>query len=225
MASKPKDGVFKDRLNQACDDSKVVPAYGKGRQVVIAKRLKVTQEAVRKWFAGEAMPKPGKMSELAEYLEVDEAWLALGITPEMGRDEKKKASRTSSGAVYIVTGMVMLDGGSVAWPGETDPRAEYVDIYAIMHGTQTALHVCNGREMPGGKFELIVPRQYRDVRCVGFIYAGGGRCHILDLQTTLIERRKQRKAGEYAITLDRAGSNYKCGTDDVPRLKSFTDLK
>ena len=99
MTGLAKAGPFKDRLRQACDDSAIIPEYGKGRQVAVAKRLGVTQEAVRKWFSGEAVPKSDKMRELADYLEVDEGWLALGLRPEMGRDDRRKANRQSSGAV------------------------------------------------------------------------------------------------------------------------------
>lgn len=219
-----KAGLFKDRFLQACDDSPIVPEYGKGRQVAIAKRIGVTQEAVRKWFSGEAVPKPEKMRALAEYLEVDESWLALGIQAEMGRDERRKANRMSSGSVYMVTGLIMMEGGNVAWPGERDPRAKYVDIYAIMRGTQIALHVSTGRELSNGSFELIIPREYADVRCVGFIPAGVGKFHLIDLPNNLIEEHKQRKAGDFAVTVSRVGTEYHTGSDEWPRFKTFGEI-
>lgn len=215
---------FKDRFTQACNDSTIIPEYGKGRQVAIAKRLNVTQEAVRKWFTGEAVPRPEKMQELASYLEVDEAWLALGIKPEMGRDERRKANRMSSAAVYMVTGLVMMEGGNVAWPSERDPRSRYVDIYAIMRGVQVALHVCAGREVSNGSFELIIPREYQDVRCVGFISAGVGKFHLIDLPTELINAHKAKKSGEYAITVSRVGADYFAGSDKVNRFKVFGEI-
>ena len=46
---------FAKRLTQACDESPIVPEHGRGRQVYLAKKLKVTQEAVRKWLVGERM--------------------------------------------------------------------------------------------------------------------------------------------------------------------------
>lgn len=224
MTGSKKVGPFKDRFRQACDDSPVVPEYGRGRQVSIAKRLKVTQEAVRKWFSGEAVPKPDKMRELAEYLEVDQAWLALGVTPEMGRDEQRKANRFASGAVQMVSGLILMEGGNVAWPGERDPRAKYVDLYAILRGTQIAMHVSAGREVSNGKYELIIPHEYQDVRCIGFIPAGVGRFHLLDLSTELIEEHKQRKGGGYAINVNRTGSEYHTGADQVPKFKAFGEI-
>lgn len=164
------------------------------------------------------------MRELAEYLEVDEAWLALGLTPEMNKDERRKANRMASGAVYIVTGMIMMDGGNVAWPGEKDPRREYVDIYAIMRGTQIAIHVSSGRELSNGSFELLIPREHHETKCIGFIPTGVGRFHLLNLSTKLIDTHKQRKAGDFAITIVRVGTRYHCGSDEVPRFRTFGEI-
>lgn len=75
------DKDFAQRLARACDDSQIIPPYGKGRQVYIAKRLKVTQEAVRRWFSADSRPRVQIMSKLAALLEVDEAWLSLDDFP------------------------------------------------------------------------------------------------------------------------------------------------
>ena len=56
---------FAQRLKQACDNHDLIPPYGHGRQAHIATRLKISQEAVRKWFVGEAVPKRDKIRALA----------------------------------------------------------------------------------------------------------------------------------------------------------------
>jgi hypothetical protein len=53
---RPED--FYRRLKKICDESAMIPPYGHGRQVHIATKLKVSQEAVRKWFTGDARPRP-----------------------------------------------------------------------------------------------------------------------------------------------------------------------
>lgn len=215
---------FKERFKQACDDSTIIPEYGKGRQVAIAKRLGVTQEAVRKWFTGESVPKSDKMRELAEYLEVDQGWLALGIEPEMGRDEKRKAGRMVSGSVLMVAGLIMMEGGNVAWPGDRDPRSQYVHMYAIMRGMQIALHVSTANETSNGNYELPIPHEYHDVRCVGFVASGAGKFHLIDIPTALIEEHKTRKSGNYAIVVNRVGNDYFAGADKVARFKVLGEI-
>lgn len=215
---------FAKRLRQACDDSFVVPEYGKGRQVAIAKHMKCTQEAVRKWFEGEAMPKPQKMRRLATFLDVDEGWLALGIKPDMDKDDRKRISRITTGAIHFVTGLIMMEGGNVAFPRDDDPRSEYVDLYVIMHGAQAAIHVCPVAVVDDKTFEAMVPRQYADVRCVGFVSLGGGKYHLIDLPTNAIEQLKRNKAGDYALTIKREGSQYRSDSYTWPRFNTFGDI-
>lgn len=56
--------AFVGRLKQSCDESKHIPLPGHGRQQFIVDRLKVTPEAVSKWFNGVSMPRPDKMEAL-----------------------------------------------------------------------------------------------------------------------------------------------------------------
>lgn len=216
--------TFAQRLAQACDDSTIVPEYGKGRQVSIAKRIDVTQEAVRKWFSGDAVPRPDKMKELAEYLEVDQAWLALGINPEIDRNDKRKLRGALEGAVHLVTGMIMLEGGHCAFPVEKDPNSTRIDIYAIMRGTQLAIHVSLAREVSEGHFALTVPRQHSDVRCVGVIPVSPGRFHLLNMTYDLIEKHKQRRGGDYVVPVNFADNQYSTGPHRWPRIRTIGEM-
>lgn len=51
------ESTFSKRLTQACDDNPLIPDYDHGRQVTIANKLEVSQEAVRKWFTGDSVPR------------------------------------------------------------------------------------------------------------------------------------------------------------------------
>ncbi len=215
---------FTRRLAQACDESPNIPPHGHGRQVHIAKKLKVSQEAVRKWFVGEARPKVQLMRQLAALLEVDEAWLSLGIKPELDRKEKRAHSARSDGAVYMLFGLFSMAGGACAFPSQNDPRSEYIDFYAILNGVQFPIHVSVGRESSKGVHEFVVPKEYDDVRCVGVVPLGNTRFHLVDLQKTLVDRHKQRKSGSFAVTIHRVGSDYTTGADKWPRLESMGDL-
>lgn len=216
--------TFATRLKQACDDSAAIPEYGKGRQVVIANRLSVTQEAVRKWFAGEAQPRPKKMKELAEYLDVEETWLALGAKPEFDRAAKRKNLAALDGAVHVVSGLIMLEGGSVAFPRPEDPRAEYVDLYAIMRGAQMAIHVSMAREISKGRFTFLIPRNYIDVKCIGVVRVGVGKFHFLNLKKSLIDEHKLKQSGDYVVSAALHDGKYIVGSDMWPRFKTFGEL-
>lgn len=215
---------FARRLKQTCDDNPLIPEYGHGRQVFISNKLKVTQEAVRKWFTGESRPRPEKMKALATLLEVDEAWLSLGIQPELDRKQKRQLSEKTEGAVYVTFGLFTLSGGHCAFPGEKDPRRAYVDFYVIAHGAQMAVHISTGRLATKDRWEFFLPREYNDVRCLGVVPLGGMKFHIIDLDQRLIEDHKMRKAGGYSLLLGSREGVYASGGDTWPRIKHIGDL-
>lgn len=216
----PTKEKFSARLIQACDDCPAIPPYGKGRQVVIADKIGVSQEAVRKWFVNESIPKPEKMADLAKLLDVDEAWLALGVKPELPKAAKKLAGRVSEGAVLMVAGSILLSGGNCAFPTENDPRREYVDIYAFIRGTKTDIHVSTARELSANTFELIVPRLFDDVRCIGYFSTKSLQFLLIDLPPSLIDKHKVRRAGDFSLTVERREGNYYSGEDEWPKLKA-----
>lgn len=220
----PKPDDFHRRLKQVCDDSPIVPPYGHGRQVYIANKLKVTQEAVRKWFTGDARPRTSKIRDLAKVLEVDEAWLALGIDPAMDRKEQRQHSHTTDGAIHLLFGMFTIAGGHCAFPSENDTRKDFVDFYTIIHGSQMAIHVSTGRPTTKDNYEFALPREYQEVRCLGLVAAGGMKFHIIDLDARLIEDHKVRKAGGYAVSIANRESSYTSGGDTWPRIKHLGDL-
>jgi transcriptional regulator with XRE-family HTH domain len=215
---------FYRRLKKICDDSPMVPPYGHGRQVHLASKLKVSQEAVRKWFTGDARPRTDKMRALAKLLEVDEAWLSLGITPEMDRVEKRQHSSRVEGSVYLLFGMFTLAGGHCAFPGEKDTRKEYVDFYAIVQGTQMAVHTSVGRTISKNRWEFIVPHEWKDVRCIGVVPMPGMKFHVLDLDARLLEEHITRKGGDFAVLIDYIDNDYSSGADPWPRIKHIGDL-
>lgn len=128
---------FALRLKQACDRSNDVPQYGKGQQTWIADRIGVSQEAVRRWFEGQSRPRPTIMTRLAKILNVDESWLALGVTADMTDKERKQYSRKAEAAAYMLFGVFMSAGYSCAF-AEDDPG---VDFHAIRGGKQLSVSV------------------------------------------------------------------------------------
>lgn len=74
MAKNDKKQEFANRLSLACDHARI-PPLNKGRQEALKKLLRVSQEAVRRWLAGESVPRYERVIELAEILGVNANWL------------------------------------------------------------------------------------------------------------------------------------------------------
>lgn len=218
---------FVRRLNQACDDvPHLIPPHGEGRQIELAKRMGMSQEGVRKWFAGEAMPRRAMMGKLATVLKVEEPWLALGIMPELSREERRINARNTDGAVLLVMGHITIAGGTCALPSDDDPRRAYVDFYAIQRGTQMAVHVSLGREISPGVFELIIPREYKEVRTIAVIPTHEHRFDYVQLDAIETPKHLQRKSGAYVLNMsrgDKAGT-YVRGHTIWKRIRHFEEL-
>ena len=217
--------AFVSRLTQACEESSYVPPPHKGRQQYLADKLGVAPEAVSKWFKAVSMPRPDKLERLSEILQVDQSWLAFGISPEMDRAERKAHSREVDGAVHLVMGMIMLSGGHCGVPSSRDQRALYVDFYATVRGSVYPIHISLARELSRDHYELLVPKEYRDVRSIAVIPAGAGKYHFIDMPLAMIEEHKTRKSGQFALAVNRVdGQRYMTGGDTWPRFKSFGEL-
>lgn len=137
-----RDKAFAKRLEIAVENHPQAPS-GHGRQKWLKDRMSenfntnVSPEGVRKWFAGEARPKPKMMSLVARALAVDEAWLSLGIAPTDKPEERKKRNAMAGGAVNLVAAQIQLAGGNIAF---ADPGSPF-DLFAILKGKQHSISV------------------------------------------------------------------------------------
>ena len=93
--------VFKQRFTEACEASDVIPVFGKGRQTYVAKSLGVSQEAVRKWFSGESVPRRKSAAKLAKLLDVRYSWLMLGSS-QGEIDDSIKSARRHESSIYAL---------------------------------------------------------------------------------------------------------------------------
>jgi transcriptional regulator with XRE-family HTH domain len=118
---------FKSRLLEACESNTDIPSYGSGRQSIIAKKMGVSSEAVRKWFSGESTPRPQAMKALAKTLSVDHVWLALG-TDYKKTESLKEVAKLSDTAMFAFCGMAMENGYSFALNDDSSIGADLVLI-------------------------------------------------------------------------------------------------
>lgn len=114
--------------------------------------MKVSQEAVRKWFSGESRPKQPTVRKLASALNVDYVWLALGTSH--GEIEKRRAAAgRQDSAVYALAGFVIEKGYNMAFaPADADH-----DIDAIGHGAHKVLVVRSANVASRNKWTVKFP--------------------------------------------------------------------
>lgn len=126
---------FSQRLALACDKAGL-PVHG--RQADIAKRMKLTPKAVSKWFNGEAIPRRGKLQELAALIGTSSSWL-LGDRVASGFPEGNTDVREN---VYRVE---VLDLTISAGPGAY-MLSDYVEVlFAIEFTTEHAVSLFGNR--------------------------------------------------------------------------------
>lgn len=144
--------TFAERLAQSCRENADIPEFGRGQQTYIAKKMRVSQEAVRKWFAGESTPKQAAMRKLADILRVEHVWLALGTS--YGEIEKRRvAAGRQDAAVYALAGYMIERGYNVAFADLPEGH----DIDAIGHGVHRVILVRNASTESKTKWRVCFP--------------------------------------------------------------------
>jgi transcriptional regulator with XRE-family HTH domain len=199
---------FKNRLERACGSSSAVPEYGMGRQTYLAKEIKVSQEAVRKWFSGESKPRAAAMAQLAKLLNVELVWLSLGVEHSETESNRAVARRQDTG-LYALTALLIHEGYAVAF---TTEGSDASDITAMRDGVikkfRAHTFLADSRT---SDFNPTASESITDVACV--INNKGLFClDFLDLTNFM---------GEGALTLklpDDKG-NYRHGKKVIPRIK------
>ena len=209
---------FAKRLVQACDESPIVPEHGRGRQVYLAKKLNVTQEAVRKWLVGESLPRPDKIALLAKTLGVDALWLQLGTSP-LEIADKRQAALRGDAAVYGVMSYLLLAGYHVAIP--TDPSSK-VDVYAIKHGTQLSIVARMGQPLAKGEWTATFPSSV-EARWQAVFATAGQSLHleIVDVPPELALRHGTRTGSGVEVLIKRTPKGkYTLGGIELRQLRN-----
>lgn len=213
MLDSPKKKVvhpeFAQRMQIACDGNPNVPPLNKGRLGWFATELekrfhaKTTIETVRKWFAGETLPRPKMMGYLAAVLQVDHAWLSVGSSPQISDKQKKVRDATADGAVNLVAGLIQICGGSPAFPEDGDERAKRrkIDLYAVIKGAQYSMHIAMAEEVPGGQLFAVPVETVGETFVLGVVRIGELSFKFFELASDLIEEVGKRKGGSFNITM------------------------
>ena len=217
---------FSKRIQQACDGNPHVPQPNFGRLRWFSEQLQErfgidsTVEGVRKWFDGLAKPREATMRALAEILEVDFAWLAMDVTPNLDQREQKLRNAEADGAVNVVAGMIQMSGSNPAFPTKGDARAvnSHIDLYAVIRGAQYAFHVAVATEVDGG-FRFAVPVEAaQDAVVLGVIRREAFAVDLLELDAEGLAEQGKRKGPAIEIAVN---SNYRTENHAWKRIESF----
>lgn len=88
-----REKAFAKRLSTALDNHPRCPdAHGRNTWLMrelAHQNINVSLESIRKWLAGEAIPRRAKMTALAKTLRVDETWLTMGVQPAAAEGETR----------------------------------------------------------------------------------------------------------------------------------------
>lgn len=202
-----RDPAFAKRLEEACDKNPNIPPLHSGRLVWVREELKrkfdvsVSLETVRKWFWGEVTPRPDKSAMLASILEVDQAWLQIGIVADLAPRERRARNAMADGVVNVIAGLIQMDGAHPAFPDPDDARAtrDNVDLYAIIKGANYAIHVSMGA-IEGDGLRFPVPAKYENVVVLGVVREGF--CvDVFELTSEVIETLGNRRGGSIELSL------------------------
>lgn len=178
--SKIIDPEFARRLEVACEDNPYCPTdLQRGKQKWLREELaqlgaefSVSAEAVSKWCAGETRPRPKMMRALASILKADEAWLSLGIVPDMTMKEKKKRSVAADGGALLLAGLIQISGGNSTFPKVGDAGRE--DLLAIIDGEAVEIDAPLARTIQAGVHLFTIKRDYERRKVVGVLPTGFG---------------------------------------------------
>ncbi len=185
---------FAKRLTDSCNKDPRVPNLNRGRLTWLRRRLKETSdvivsvETVRKWFSGDSKPRDDKLRHIARLLEVDEAWLSLGVSQNASSGEQCGQIISVNGAVNLVAGLIQMSGGHPAFPAVGDLRATEaaIDLYAVIKRTHYAFHIELAQSVGDG-FRFMIPINYQNAVQIGVIRRASLVCHLVKIPSGLIE--------------------------------------
>lgn len=219
-----RDAEFAKRLRQSINEHPHAPD-SHGQQVWLKRELeakghKMTKEAVRKWFAGEAKPRPKVVKSKAALLNVDLAWLSLGVAPDLAPKERRLRDATADGAVNLVAGLIQMSGGHPAFPEDDKAPA---DLFAIIKGAQYAFKVLLAIEEGEGMLKFKTPTQSEGLTLLGVVKTGPLSYDLLLLDPEMIERHGNVYGPITEVDMLHARGRYTTDGETWAKVKTFEE--
>ena len=221
-----RDKAFAKRLEIACEGNPHCPTdQYRGKQKWVYDGLesefgvKVSSEAVRKWFAGESRPRPKIMSFLARLLEVDEGWLSLGIKPDLTPVEKKRRTATADGAVNLFAGIIQMNGGHIAFPDDDSAH-----IFAIIGGKQLAIDVAMPFSLGNDRYRIVVSDNLDRKRIVVIFEEERFGYQVVVLTPEQVRDAGDHRGDFYEVVIEQRGIKFKAGNHQVREITDIREL-
>ncbi len=211
---------FAQRLIKACREHAEAPDPGRGMQAWVAQKVGVTPEAVRKWVSGQSRPRPAVMARLAEALEADVSWLSLGVTPIRDTRAQRRFVRNAAGAVYLVAGLIEMDGGHVAFRDDDHDDPD-IDLHAIIDGRSLALHVATAQRAGVGRYRIAVPTQHEHLVVVGVFKGRDLTPRLVTMHSADIEEYGENRGGYVEIEVLTDDADFVTEEHSWPQIVSF----
>lgn len=203
---------FGERLNQAADDHPHAPAHNYGRLTWTQRELKdrynedFSLESVRRWFSGMMKPRStATMKALAQLLEVDEAWLAMGRNVTVSVREQRARDATATGVANVLAGLIQIAGGAPAFPNADDQRAKKngIELYAVIQGAQYSFQIALGRQ-EGDKVRFSVPIRSEQCFTIGALVVDGPGVLFCELPGELWAEQSVKKGASVELVVDKS---------------------
>ena len=219
--------AFARRLEIACEGNPHCPTdQYRGKQKWVYDNLaeqfeiNVSPEAVRKWFAGETRPRRAAMSALARLLEVDEAWLTLGVKPDLTPVEQRIRNAETTGAANLLAGLIQMNGGNIAYPeGEST-----VSMFAIIKGRQYQVEAILAFDLGGGRLRFTPSIEHGRHMVIGVVpTANPLHFRLIHLTSALIEAHGERKGDFIELVVKHRGDAFTAGRAHVAEIVDLRD--
>lgn len=206
-------------MDQACDANPRVPAKNYGRlgwfvnEFETRYNVKVTAETIRKWFAGEVRPRHKTLMMLAQILQVDDAWFAVGRDNAVPEKQRKLHGAQANGVVNVIAGLVQLDGGTPAFPDATGP----IDLSAVIKAALYNFHIVLGHD-DGEKVSFAVSVGAENTVVLGVLRVTHASFEIYELPWEIVASKGVKRSGHITLTVDRVDLG-----GSLRKIESFTN--
>lgn len=160
------------------------------------------------------------MELISRALEVDEAWLSLGHTPDMTPTEKRRHNAEADAAVNLVAGLIGMAGGTIAFP---DPASGTVNLFAIIRGKQHSLLIKTARP-DGDKLHIAVPAN-SSAKVISVVPTDAP--NVFDfavISPELISAHGNNRGGFVEIEMEKQTIGLAIAGEPLPQIKRFDEL-
>ena len=213
---------FAKRLLEACNASDEIPEYGKGQQTHLASLLNVSQEAVRKWFAGETVPRASMSMKLAEILNVKHSWLMLG-TAHGEIEADVRIARRHNAASYAMMCYLVATGRGASFSAVDSVD----DITFIENGRMIRLCVEMASRPKDGVHTVVFTDAQRKAGVTVAMVADYQQHHsasmdVMEITDKIWETHGMQEGKNFVLHLEKSQRGYNYSTNGE-KLKKFLE--